>query len=420
MTIWGHQKKYEQKSLRIEIMDVENIRKIDKWLGIPICALFSVLYLLRTLFKPSLKKPVQPENILFVELSEMGSAIIAYSALQRTKELFPDSTLYFLIFKENRESVSITGTIEEENILTIDCTNFSRFVFSTLSVLNKLKKIPIDTYIDMELFSRATSIISYLSGAHNRVGFYKFHMEGLYRGNFLTHKVSYNPHQHIAYNFFNLVYSLTAPANEFPKLKKHVNDVPKVPMIEISDEEKSTLFSKLQSINSNFTQSSKSVILNPNAGILPIRAWPIEKYLELAIRLARIEDVFIIVIGVGKALYDADKIYSAIPEKTIDLTNRTTLREVITLFNISDVFVTNDSGPAHFASMTPIINIVFFGPETPALYGPIGENCIPLYTNFGCSPCVSAFNHRKTTCNDNLCVKAITVDEVYDLVVKYL
>lgn len=402
------------------LMDVEHIRKIDKWLGVPLCAIFSVLYAIRTLFKPSLKIPVQPRNILFVELSEMGSAIIAYSALQRTKTLFPDSTLYFLIFKENKESVSITEAIDEGNILTIDCSSFSKFLFSTLSVLKNIRKLPIDTYIDMELFSRATSIISYLSGAHNRVGFYKFHMEGLYRGNFLTHKVSYNPHQHIAYNFFNLVYALTAPAEEYPKLKKHVNDVPNVPRITSSDEEKKALFSKLQSINNDFSTNSKSVILNPNAGILPIRAWPLENYVELAIRLSNIENLFIIVMGVGNALYDADKIYAAIPEKTIDLTNRTTLPEVLTLFTLADVLVTNDSGPAHFASLTPITNIVFFGPETPELYGPIGENSIPLYAHFGCSPCVSAFNHRKTTCKNNQCVKAITVDEVYDLVIKHL
>jgi len=85
-------------------MDVDHIRKIDKWLGIPMCAFFTVLYKIRTLFKPSLQKPVQPKNILFVELSEMGSAILAYSALQKTKELFPDSNIYFLIFEENKKA----------------------------------------------------------------------------------------------------------------------------------------------------------------------------------------------------------------------------------------------------------------------------------------------------------------------------
>ncbi len=311
-------------------MDVDHIRKIDKLAGIPICAFFSVLYWIRRLLKPSLGTPIEPKNILFVELSEMGSAIIAYSAINRTRELFPHSHLYFLIFKENKESVSITGAIKEENILTIDSSSFSKFVFSTLSVLKQLHKLSIDTYIDMELFSRATSIISYLSGAHNRVGFYKFHMEGLYRGNFLTHKVTYNPHQHIAYNFFNLVYSLNAPFEEYPKLKKQVEDIPTVPNLTSSKSDKKALISKLKSINDDFTDSSKTVILNPNAGILPIRAWPLDRYVELAKRLAKLENVFIIVMGVGNALYDADKIYEEIPDKMIDLTNRTTLQELIT------------------------------------------------------------------------------------------
>ena len=401
-------------------MDVEHIRKIDKWLGIPMCAVITILYKIRTLFKPSLKKPVHPKNILFVELSEMGSAILAYSVLQKTKELFPDAAIYFLIFEENKESVYITEALPEENVLTIDCSNFSRFVSSTLSALKTFHKLHIDTYIDMELFSRATSIISYLSGAHNRVGYFKFHMEGLYRGNFLTHRVTYNPHQHISYNFYNLLYSLTAPHEEYPKLKKHIEDIPHVPHIASSDEAKKNIFSKLQEENSEINETSRLVIFNPNAGILPIRAWPLEKYTELAQRLSVLENTFIVIMGVNKASNDAKIIRHVAPDRIIDLTNKTTLREIIDLFNISDVLVTNDSGPAHFASLTPITNIVFFGPETPQLYGPLGENCHALYSDFGCSPCVSAFNHRKTTCKDNQCVKAISVDIVYNLVVKNL
>jgi len=413
-------RKWAKQLRRIRIMDVEHIRKIDKWLGVPMCAFLTILCKIRILFKPSLKNPVQPKNILYVELSEMGSAILAYSVLQKTKELFPNSTIYFLIFEENKESVYITNALPEKNVLTIDCSNFSKFISSTLSVLRTFHKIPIDTYIDMELFSRATSIISYLSGAHNRVGYYKFHMEGLYRGNFLSHKVTYNPHQHISYNFYNLLYSLLTPFDEYPKLKKHIEDIPYVPHITSTHDAKQSILSKLQKENSQISEGSKLIIFNPNAGILPIRAWSLAKYSELAKRLVELEDTFIIIMGVKDASKDAMIIQKESPDRIVDLTNKTTLREIIDLFNISDLLVTNDSGPAHFASLTPITNIVFFGPETPKLYGPLGENCHTLYTDFGCSPCVSAFNHRKTTCKDNQCVQAISVDTVYDLVVKNL
>ena len=38
------------------------------------------------------------------------------------------------------------------------------------------------------------------------------------------------------------------------------------------------------------------------------------------------------------------------------------------LYTLSELLITNDSGPAHFASMTPITVITLFGPETPLLF----------------------------------------------------
>jgi hypothetical protein len=58
---------------------------------------------------------------------------------------------------------------------------------------------------------------------------------------------------------------------------------------------------------------------------------------------------------------------------------------------------------------------VLFGPETPALYGSIG-NSIAITANLACSPCVSAANHRKTPCQDNVCMQAITVAQVLEKV----
>ena len=281
-------------------------------------------------------------------------------------------------------------------------------------MLWKIRKAKIDTVIDLELFSRATSILSYLSGAKRRVGYYKFYNEGLYRGNFLTHNVQYNVHQHISVNFLNLVYALKAPIHEVPMLKKRADDKPTVPRIESSEEERRKMFEKLNGLNPNIKEGDKIVILNPNAGLLPIRAWALEKYVELTRKV--VEDAFVVVMGVGDAANDAKVICEVSKDKCIDLTNKTTLKEVVDLFNVSDVLVTNDSGPAHFASLTPIKNIVFFGPETPKLYGPLGENSMPVYSDFSCSPCVAASNHRKTPCSDNKCLQVVTVGEVYKLV----
>ena len=50
---------------------------------------------------------------------------------------------------------------------------------------------------------------------------------------------------------------------------------------------------------------------------------------------------------------------SSLPEKT-------TLRQLLVLYTRSEILVTNDSGPAHFASLTAIHVVTLFGPETPA------------------------------------------------------
>jgi ADP-heptose:LPS heptosyltransferase len=81
--------------------------------------------------------------------------------------------------------------------------------------------------------------------------------------------------------------------------------------------------------------------------------------------------------------------------------------------------VTNDSGPAHFAAAAGLPTIVLFGPETPKLYQPLG-NSRAIYAGLACSPCVSAHNHRKTACTDNVCMQAITVEEVYAAVADVL
>jgi ADP-heptose:LPS heptosyltransferase len=76
--------------------------------------------------------------------------------------------------------------------------------------------------------------------------------------------------------------------------------------------------------------------------------------------------------------------------------------------------LSNDSGPPHFASATDMPTFVFFGPETPKLYCPLGKTT-PIYAGLACSPCVSAANHRKTACDDNVCLQVITPEQVFNI-----
>ena len=107
--------------------------------------------------------------------------------------------------------------------------------------------------------------------------------------------------------------------------------------------------------------------------------------------------------------------------RVVDFIGQTAdIAEVIDLFSISDLFVTADSGPPHFASLSDLPTIVMFGPECPMLYAPLGDNVRTVFLGMSCSPCVTAFNHRDTPCRNNRCMQEIDPDDILTLALETL
>ena len=100
------------------------------------------------------------------------------------------------------------------------------------------------------------------------------------------------------------------------------------------------------------------------------------------------------------------------PDRVINFAGKTTFKELITLYSISDLLITNDSGPVHFASTTDIPILALFGPETPKIFGPMSPKAKVISIELACSPCISVFNQKKSSCNDNQCMKQISVQMV--------
>ena len=404
-------------------MRVRLTQIIDYWVGVPLCLFFAALQRLGRPF--SSRSKTKPARLLFIEISEMGSAIIAYSSIARAKEFFRTENLYFLIFEKNRESVELLGLIPPENIIGLPDKSFAAFVLGVLKALLKVRRLGIDTAVDLELFSRFTALFSLLCGAKNRVGFSNYTAEGLYRGSFLTHPVFYNPHQHMSLNFLALVCALAAPEGESPLLKREVRSLVKpLPHFKPTPEERTQVWSLLRACNPEVGEESRLIVLNPDPGeALPIRGWAMESFAKAARDLAAaLPDAYFAVIGLGRSKPYAAALTAALPPgRCLDLTGRTrTLREVVTLFSISELLLGGDSGPAHFAALTGIKIITLFGPETPALYGPLSENASNVYSGYSCSPCLSAHNHRYTVCRDNKCLKAIKPSTVTRLALEQL
>ena len=149
--------------------------------------------------------------------------------------------------------------------------------------------------------------------------------------------------------------------------------------------------------------------------MLPLRKWPSERFVSLGRKILReYKNARIVITGAPSEKTQAEEIGRAIGKKrVVSLAGKTTLRELMVLYTMADVLVTNDSGPSHFSSLSDIHTIVLFGPETPELYGGRGGNTHILWAGLACSPCVNVFNHRFSPCKNNRCMQAISVNDVF-------
>ena len=396
-------------------MNLSTMRRVDRWVGAPLCGALS---LWRRLFGRC-PGPEGPKNILIIQLSEMGSLALAWPAVQRLQALQPRPRVRFLVFARNRMFLELLDMVEADDIWTIDDRSPLAFAQSSLRFVRQARRVGIDTVVDFELFSRASMILSALSGARRRAGFDQYRAEGLYRGALLTHPVFYNVYKHIAHNFMALAVAIGDDQARLPLVKQVIDAPLTLPRRPPAPDRTEAMRRRLAERCPALTDRTQVILVSPFSGnLLPLRAWPASHYSQwIGAMLERHGDAVVVVMGLPEAAPYCRPIFEAVgSERLIDFIGQTRdIGEVIDLIQIAHLFVTSDSGPPHFASLTNTATLVLFGPECPMLYGPLGDNVTTVYLGLSCSPCVTAFNHRDTPCDDNQCLQGIAPERVVEL-----
>lgn len=399
-------------------MDVATMRRADRWLGVPACAALTLYRRLADRLRPPpLDRPVR--RILFVKLAEQGATVLAYGALRRAVEMVGRENVYFLVFQENRFILDVMEIIPPENVIAMRTDSMRRAVTEALRAIRRLRQLRLDAAIDMEFFARSSAALSYLSGARCRVGFHAFAGEASYRGDLMTHRLSFNSHLHASLTFRVLVEALEADPKRLPALDvvpAEEHTVP--PMFKVQRGEAEEVRQVIGDI-ARAPADAPIILLNANCSdLLPLRRWPTERYVSLAHRiLDRYPDVWLLLTGAPDEAPGADALARQIDSpRCVSMAGRTTLRQLLVLYGLAEVLVTNDSGPAHFATLTPIDVITMFGPETPHLFGARTPRSHILWSGIACSPCVNAYNDRLSSCRDNICMQRLSVGEVFQTV----
>lgn len=391
-------------------MNIEIQRKIDRYVGGFLCRLLSFCHFPWR----NRMRPVQVDKVLVILLSEMGSLVLATPMFRRLREKYPQATIQVLLFKKNREVLDLLEVVRSEDIITLDSSSLGPFARDGLGLITRLRRAQFDVVIDCELFARVSSLLSFISGAPIRVGFHRHTQEGLYRGDFINRPVLYNPYHHLSQQFLTLVEAIDSEAH--PKAKRCVTpETFAVPRVELDDREVHTLRARLLA-HAPQVGGQRLILVYPSGGLLPIRAWPLEHYLKITEAfLAQGYAVGVIGMLDDRALARQIQAHCR-NELCIDLTGFTeSVRELMVLFSLSSLLITNDGGPGQFAALSDIPTMVFFGPESPVLYGSLDPKAVVFFTNASCSPCVTAYNHRKSPCDgNNICLKQIRPEAVLD------
>jgi ADP-heptose:LPS heptosyltransferase len=375
---------------------------IDFWIGYPLVALLNVLAIpLGRLLRRDHR--FETTGVIVVcKLMGLGSIVQITPLLTSLRKCFPSVHIVFLTRAENAELCRRLNVIDETLIL--DDRSLARLAVSLLCLLQRFWRMGVDLFVNLEVYSNISTILTILSCARNRIGYYLKPRDMRARGIY-THMVYFNQNAPIAQ-----VYLQAARCIGITQLQQGLI----APHVDPADE--ALLSRKLAVIGCCF-EKKKYIVINPNASELRVeRRWPVEHYADLIHRLnERHPDLPIFLIGgpgeepVGISIIE---MLSLPPGRVFNLSGHLALPQLLVLLAHAAVFVTNDSGPMHLAFSLGTPTVALFGPVSPEHYGYTGETPrILLFRRVYCSPCVHHF--LESPCRgDNQCMKWIGVDEV--------
>lgn len=397
-------------------MHPDTMRLIDRWVGIPLCFFASFWpwnkYRVDSSVPFKTGTPPPSDIIVFIGIAEIGALVVAYPAIEEARKQFPKSRICFITAAAGVQTLELMG-FEEEDILLLETDSIKNLLQGLLKIRTHFKEERVSAVV-LEPFARFSTLLSAWIGASQRIGCYRFLNEGVYLGNLLTHRLVYNSHLHASQTYFAMTKALNDQGSTEPLLKETI--APQIRnrlKISIPEKEQQALWARLQS-KCPGKKFIKIILINANTSdIIPLRKWPLENFVELGKQLLENSKITVVLTG-GPDEQDAcaelaKKINS---ERVINFAGKTSFKELITLYSISDLLITNDSGPVHFASTTEIPIVALFGPETPKIFGPMSPKAKVISLELACSPCISVFNQKKSSCSDNQCMKQISVQMV--------
>jgi lipopolysaccharide heptosyltransferase I len=328
--------------------------------------------------------PTPPRRILIIKPSAIGDIVHALPILPLLKRRWPDAQIHWLV------TAACAGLLEDHPLLD-DLIVFNRRRFGhawrspTASIAlhrfgRELRRREFDLVIDLQGLFRS-GWISFQTRAPIRIGFSKAREGGWL---FYTHRVPNTPLSVQAVERYLRMADALGLGRDPVEFRFATNDA-----------DRAAIHSKLSPLPS----ASRYAVLLPGSNWAAKR-WPAESFAALAPLLrARLGLEPVIAGGAADVA-----LTTTIP--ALNLTGKTTLRELVALLEGAALVIANDSGPMHIAAALGRPLVALYGPTSAERTGPHDRMASVLQLDLPCRACYSR------RCSHQSCLRWITPEDV--------
>jgi ADP-heptose:LPS heptosyltransferase len=326
---------------------------------------------------------------------------MASPLLKAVRQGFPHSRLVFLTFDSTAALARRQNLTDEVRV--IRTTGLADFAVDVVRQVMRFQAEHIDVVLDLEFFSKFSTMMSILTRSPVRVGYY---LETFWRDSIITHPVFFNYHQHVLD-----IYESTLRSIGLSMAERGVGALPTT----AAEREAAAAFLTAHGIDDG------DVLLgvNPNASDLSFeRRWPAAHFVDVIDRLlARAPVKVMFTGGPADAAYVesiAAQLQPRWPGRVVNACGRLGFPEFVAALSRCGAFLTGDSGPMHVAVAQGVPTISLWGPTNPNFHAPPEGKCRIVYKQLPCSPCLPMLTSRPGMwCGHRAdCMHSIGVDEV--------
>ena len=348
-------------------------------------------------------EPTRIKKILIVETAFLGDVVAVHPLIQETARCFPEAHICMVVQKQYGPLVKYAPCLSS-------CVTFEKSSFGeVLGCLVRLWGARYDLVICaspgvrnslISLFAGRSLVTGYLVWLSSNTSYFQDHrIDSI--GKRLGKSLLYRKEEHITVRGLKALLPLELGTRTVPTAPRLLlpGSVVRKECLVLEQQG----FIKKQQVN---------LVVHAGASVM-LRQWPVEKMVELLIRLkARCDsELNVTLVGVPSEEVFLKRICRGLPYD-INVFAGYDLTCVLVLIKTCDLFLGMDSGPKYIADgfSRPLVELL--GPQCPETVGALGNHVKTIFHDIGCNPCI------QTECTrEGECLREITVDEVLENII---